>query len=303
MADQSKKNEGDDPRSVKVNALKADLSRTHILYGLTDRHSARWAGHLSLKTFTGGRAFYDAGAGHYAVDDDSCLILNELQPYRITIDSETKMESFCIFFETGLAEEVHRSLTEKPDRLLDDPGKPLAERIDFIQKLYSRLPLEGLLSEVRSVIRRKTFEQILLKENLYRLMEGLLLAREETLREIGRLPARRASTREELYRRVCRARDFIAASWNRSVSLEEMARIACLSPNHFLRSFKEVFGRTPHQYLTALRLREAEKLLRRTDLPVISICQSVGFESHASFSLLFRRHFGLSPDRYRRRKR
>jgi transcriptional regulator GlxA family with amidase domain len=48
-----------------------------------------------------------------------------------------------------------------------------------------------------------------------------------------------------------------------------MARAACLSPNHFLRSFKKAFHQTPHQYLTARRLERARALLRQTDLPVI----------------------------------
>jgi transcriptional regulator GlxA family with amidase domain len=133
-------------------------------------------------------------------------------------------------------------------------------------------------------------------------MQGVLSAHRETFREIEQLPPVRAATRQELYQRIYRARDFMAATVHQPLTLDEIAKIACLSTNHFLRSFKQIFGQTPHQYLTALRLEKAQKLLKKTDLPIIQICQTVGFESHSSFSLLFRRHFGISPEKFRREK-
>ncbi len=95
----------------------------------------------------------------------------------------------------------------------------------------------------------------------------------------------------------------MAASCAQPITLEEMARIACLSPNHFLRTFKQLFGQTPHQYLTALRLQHAQKLLRQNDLPVAGVCDAVGFASLGSFSRLFRLRLGVSPDAFRRAKR
>jgi len=71
----------------------------------------------------------------------------------------------------------------------------------------------------------------------------------------------------------------------------------------FLRTFKQIFHLTPHQYLTQLRLEQARKLLTRSDLPVTDICFSVGFESPGSFSWLFRRRVGCSPEAFRRQKR
>lgn len=289
-------------RIVKVNSLDSQLNCTHILHGTAQRHFAHWEGHLSLKSFTHGQAFYNAGAGNYLVDDGSFLILNELQPYTITIDSEKPLEPFIIFFETDFAEEVYRSLIAKNAQLIDDPEKPLLERIDFVQKLYSRHLIEDILTELRNSIQQMKDDQVWLREKLHAVMQRILQARTETFAEIEQISAVRAATREELYRRLYRARDFIVGSYKRSISLDEMAKVACLSPNHFIRTFKQIFHQTPHQYLTGWRLNKAQKLLKQTNLPVIQICQSVGFESHSSFSLLFRRYFGLSPEKYRRQK-
>lgn len=289
--------------SVKINSIDSGLNCSHILYGKSRQYFAEWAGHLSLKSFSGGQAFYDTGTGRYAVDESSYLLLNEMQPYSITIDSASRVESFCIFFEKGFAEEVNRSLTADPVQLVDDPEKMPAENVNFIPRLYSRDSLENILSELKRALAEKKAETVWLKEKLHEMMLLILQTQKDVFKEIEQLPPARASTRAELYKRVYRARDFIAATYHLPVTLDEMAKIACLSPNHFLRSFKQVFHQSPHQYLTRLRINHARQLLEQTDLTVTTVCQAVGFESHGSFSWLFRRHTGFSPEKYRRRKR
>jgi AraC family transcriptional regulator len=83
------------------------------------------------------------------------------------------------------------------------------------------------------------------------------------------------------------------------LTLEDIASIACLSTNHFLRAFKAAFHCSPHQFLTAQRIAAARRLLERTELPVTEICLQVGFSSLGSFSHLFTRRVGLSPVTYR----
>lgn len=288
--------------SVKVNSIDSNLDCTYILSGKVKQHFANWEGHLSLKTFSGGQAFYNVGAGNYVVNDDSFLLVNEHQSYTVTIDAEPFVESFIIFFETGFVEDIERNLKESNSQLLDNPTKPLTKKIEFIPRLYSRKFIENPLRELRNTIQSIKDEQLWLKEKLCEIMTGLLAARQETLKEIEQIPAIRAATREEIYKRIYRARDFAEAFFYEPITLDEIAKVACLSPNHLLRCFKQVFHQTPHQYLTALRLREAQKLLTKTNLSVINICQAVGFHSQSSFSLLFRRHLGISPEKYRRQK-
>ena len=127
-----------------------------------------------------------------------------------------------------------------------------------------------------------------------------MLASQRTLkREIGNLPAARKSTREELWRRVNRARDYLHAHLAGPVSLFEVAAAACLSPFHLLRVFRSAFGQTPHQYLNHCRLERAKFLLEKTAIPVTSICLECGFSSLGSFSTLFQKHCGMSPRAWR----
>ena len=78
-----------------------------------------------------------------------------------------------------------------------------------------------------------------------------------------------------------------------------LARMAKLSPYHFLRSFKAVTGVTPHQWLLRARLRAAAEKLAATKAPVTEIALDVGFEDLSNFTRTFRAEFGASPREYR----
>jgi AraC-like DNA-binding protein len=103
-----------------------------------------------------------------------------------------------------------------------------------------------------------------------------------------------------LERHLLRARDLIDGRYDQPVDLREMAATANVSPRHFSRSFRRVFGETPHQYLLSRRLERAQYLLRTTDRSVAEICLDVGFTSVGSFTTTFTRHVGVSPTTYRR---
>lgn len=274
-----------------------------ILHGKGRRHYWEGTGLLSIKSFSHGRALYDTGRGLHAVDEASYLILNDGQPYSITVEAERPVESFCIFFQPEFAEQVYYGLSSAEAKLLDNPEPPGGLRVGFFDKTYPHDDIlsPALLSLKTSYAERRA-EAGWLDERLHGLMRLLLRVRQGTLQEASTLSAARASTREELYRRLVRARDYISACFDRPLTLKEVAGVACLSPNHLLRSFREAFRQTPHQYLTAKRLEHARRMLGDPNNSVTEVCFAVGFESPGSFSRLFRRHTGLSPNEYRRKR-
>ena len=114
----------------------------------------------------------------------------------------------------------------------------------------------------------------------------------------SRYPAIRAATREELYTRLHTARDYMEANLNQPLTIPQIARQACLSTHHFLRTFKLVFDETPHQYLTRRRMERARQMLLNSDVSVTQICFALGFESlgeNCEFGLAQRRcHVGIA---------
>lgn len=86
-------------------------------------------------------------------------------------------------------------------------------------------------------------------------------------------------------------------------SVGAVARALGMSPFQLIRGFKGVFGATPHQLRTEVRLERAKWLLACESMPVTEVCLAVGFQGLGSFSALFSRRVGSSPSAYRRRVR
>jgi AraC-like DNA-binding protein len=105
---------------------------------------------------------------------------------------------------------------------------------------------------------------------------------------------------EELNRRLLRARDAIDRAYAQPLDVRAIAAVAHLSPAHFSRCFRAVFGETPHRYLQRRRVERSMFLLRETRRSVTDICLDVGFTSLGTFSRTFRAIAGESPSEYRR---
>lgn len=100
-------------------------------------------------------------------------------------------------------------------------------------------------------------------------------------------------------RHLLRVRDLADGRYAEPLTVADLAAAARLSPAHFSREFRKAFGESPHQYLLTRRLERAASLLRCTDWSVARVCVSVGLTSIGSFTVSFRRMFGMPPTAYR----
>jgi AraC-like DNA-binding protein len=104
---------------------------------------------------------------------------------------------------------------------------------------------------------------------------------------------------EDLNRRLLRARDAMDRAYAEPLDVPAVAAVAYISPAHFIRCFRAVFGETPHRYLQRRRVERSMFLLRETDRSVTDICFDVGFTSLGTFSRTFREIVGETPSDYR----
>jgi AraC-like DNA-binding protein len=100
-----------------------------------------------------------------------------------------------------------------------------------------------------------------------------------------------------LYKRIVQAKLFIDDNYAENIDLNYIADEAYFSKFHFIRLFTKIYGKTPHQYLTGVRIEKSMQLLR-SDIPVSKVCYAVGFERLSSFSTLFKTMVGLAPSTY-----
>jgi AraC-like DNA-binding protein len=100
---------------------------------------------------------------------------------------------------------------------------------------------------------------------------------------------------------MLRARDAMDRDFALPLDIAKLAGVAHVSEAHFIRSFKRIFGETPHRYLQRRRIERAMYFLRTTERTVTDICMEVGFSSLGSFSRTFADVVGETPTQFRLR--
>ena len=273
-----------------------------VLHARARRHVVKdFPGTLSIKSVMDGEVGWIVDGRRLQVDERSFLVLNDGQKYSMDFEAPRAMETCCAFFQSGFVEQVAQDATSTVQASLDAPVRQ-APALHFLSRLHrdqhhSVLPrLWSLAERCSRELQPSSFE-----EDFLVLSEKLVLLYEEITAQIARVPAVRASTREELFRRLQRAREYIHSAAGEPLSLEDVGREACLSRYHLHRAFSKVFRQTPHAYLTTLRLERAHDLIKK-GRTVTEACMEVGFSSPSSFSRLFREHHGVSPSSVRRRE-
>jgi AraC family transcriptional regulator len=98
-----------------------------------------------------------------------------------------------------------------------------------------------------------------------------------------------------------KVRKYIQDNLDQPLSLEDLAKIALLSPNYFISMFQQSTGMTPHKYVLQARVEYAKELLRNSKLSLLTIARKCGIPDQSQFTTTFRRHMGVTPGQYKRR--
>lgn len=99
--------------------------------------------------------------------------------------------------------------------------------------------------------------------------------------------------------RLNRVVEFIQANLENDISLDDLAKIACLSVFHFCRAFKVATGASPFRFISEVRLGKAKTLLKDPYMTMDDIALSTGFSSGANLARAFKKLIGISPTQYR----
>ena len=216
----------------------------------------------------------------------------------MNIDSPNQVETRGAFFAPGFLEQIASDLTTPLQCSLDAPDRiPLP--LSHVSALHSDLE-RTLISRLQTLAERcqETLNPSGTEEGFVVLGTSLLGYDQQIRAQAARIPASRSSTRQELLRRLLIGREYIHSHCSDRISLAAVARAACLSPFHFHRGFTRAFQRTPHNYLTELRLAQAREMIA-SGTSVLDASVGVGFSSASAFSRLFRERLGYPPSAVR----
>lgn len=93
--------------------------------------------------------------------------------------------------------------------------------------------------------------------------------------------------------------DYIREHYAETITVEALAKLACLSISALERRFKRYLGTTPNQFLNKIRLENARRLLIETNLSILEVAYQCGYTEHSYFSKQFKSQFGLMPSALR----
>jgi AraC family transcriptional regulator len=253
-------------------------------------------GPLSIFSNLKGESEVETDKRKVKIKPDYFFVSNHDQHYTLGIN-KTETETFNIHFGEYFADEVFTSLHDHPGRLLDDHYFTAPhERIELYNKLFYK---SEQFSTLIKAIQNNSADKLLREENLYKLLCILLEENKEIKKRTAQLPSIKNSTREEIIRRLLYSVDYIHSHYEKDLSLEELASVACFSKFHFLRLFKIVFGKTPHQFINQVKVEKAKRVLKQTSYDVTLIARNLGFDTASSFSRMFYNQVGVYPSQYR----
>lgn len=261
-------------------------------------YAKHWGG-LSIKFALNGNEHYQTDRSHYAVNPSNFLILNKDTLYSSFIDSVDEVDSFTLNFSDTFTHTVLNSLL-KPGDALDNNIDKKYKGVRFVERLYSKDDLiVPLALRVHSCVNEFNERNDEIAELFEEIFMALLQLNKTVAGEIEKVHKIKASTRQELYNRLNNAKDFIDSCYNKEITLDNIASIACLNREYFIRQFKTYFHVTPVKYLIAKRMEAARSALLSPHASVSEVCTDVGYSDLTSFSKLFKRFYRVSPAAFR----
>ena len=205
-----------------------------------------------------------------------------------------------LFFRGAFPDLVQHSLNYGTEVLPDGRFDNLPYDFSYLERVHLDPRLHATIAQLIELGGScSSFSSLEADLMIRQLFEDLLKANRDAYERSQNIQAAKASTRLEVFRRVSHAKDWMEANYRTNITLEDIARQAAMNSQHFLRMFRQVYQITPHQFLIERKLKTARQLLESSAMTIDEICQEIGLESVFSFSILFKRRFGMAPSRAR----
>jgi len=233
------------------------------------------------------------------VTEDNYCISNRQQQYTLQIENGQPAETFNIHIGEHFSEKIMQGLTLSSTALLNDGNQVSTPPLAFYNKLYRKEEhFTCIINRLKLLQGKDSFDKMLFEETLAELMMYLLQQRKNILVDIAKMPPVKTPVKEELYKRITLATDYIQANYSKNIQLDDIAAAACLSKFHFLRLFKQVNKVSPYQYIQDMRIKKASHYLTTTNESIADIAALLGYENSNSFSRIFKQRTGVYPTQY-----
>jgi len=253
--------------------------------------------YIEIAYVSSGTGIHIFGGRQYAVKKGDIFIINRDTPHEFR--SLPGHKDKLIVYNVGFKPEFLDNVLKDSNCFTD------LARLFLFSSLFEHMPLGSNLS----LVGQDDLEIGELYDKMYReynmkcfgyieLLRSYLI---ELIIKIFRLYAMK-NIQSQQHEKIIfdRVISFMKEHYKKDIKLEDLASMSFFSRNYFCRKFKESTGMTVSEYIQKLRIEEACKLLRTTNMKIIDISSAVGYSDYKYFTRLFKKHTGKSPGEYRK---
>lgn len=240
------------------------------------RHSHEF---FSLGAITGGTSIYINGNDQLRVSKGDLVIINPQQPHACNPIGDQQWSYIMFYIDTAWLGELQHRRTGGSGFI------PFSMAISRDPILFRELTL---LYTLLIDPGRKRPEKRAAMEKYFDALQ----------RKLGIAPG---SARADVAARsgLEAAAAYIDAHCTRPLRLEEICRVADLSPSYLIRAFRQQYGMTPHAYLVNRRIQHGHRLLKQ-GYPIADAANASGFADQAHFQRIFKQRLAATPGQYQR---
>ncbi|MAG85832.1 MAG: hypothetical protein CMB97_00240 [Flavobacteriaceae bacterium] len=275
------------------NSLQGDIEWPNVVVEATYKKFQKYVPESAFSIFSNnkGKSRMNVHQRTLNVCEQTFYITNPFESFEFEINSNEPVNTFNIHLNYNFFSEALSALLNSNEILLENPDSThIGYR--FTNQLHFK---SNALKRLFNTYNPEDEEVFLIK-----LLEHCLQLDQQEKNRVRQIPAAKKSTQKELLKRMQLAKDYIYSNYsNAEFNIKELSKLTHLSHFHFLRTFSQVFGITPYQYIKAIRIERAKYLIKTTNWPIQDIAFAVGFKEASAIYPIFKGRMQKTPQNYR----
>ncbi|SFK95779.1 AraC-type DNA-binding protein [Paenibacillus sp. 1_12] len=267
-------------------AFPIDMARRTIRANTVTKH---WHPFLELGLCVEGEGWFHINDETYPVRPGDLFVVNQAQPHIANCDPDKMCRFIFIYFRPSILE------TSEPELLLPFNSKPFVIRNKITGSLPIAQEIGRLMLSMGEELEQK---QVGYKSYVVGALQQSCALLVRYYRSL--LSEQEWNVTLTSFNRIFPALQFIKEHYTETIHLEDVAAHISLSPSRTYHLFKEIIGDGFKEYLIKMRVKEAQRLLIGSDIPVTDVFLQSGFPNHASFYRSFQQLVKMTPSQYRK---
>lgn len=284
-------NLGDTIHSVSSNAY---------YFKTNNLDSGEHVSRISIRTVSDGYQRHRVNSKDYQLDKYNYLMINEGEEFKSEIKTNNPVEGLLVAFNKTDYNALHSFWNRSETQLLDDPFTYNNYFQNFSAQSFEINPkMSNHFTALKSSIVQKEDSTIYFEHLFNEILTQVYFDQMQMQTQVLNLKAKKRGTKIEIYRRLKTVKNYIDNHLSENLTLQNLSKVATLSPYHLQRSFKALYKISPHSYLINKRLEKARFLIQDSDKSIRLIMEELGFQNQSSFGRLFKKRIGKTPLSYR----